>query len=828
MKTLFFRPRFSAKTKKALWAALGIPLALVAAYAALGYWVAPGVLRERLVELAAGRHLSLTLDAVRVDPFSLRVRLEGVELRGPKGELFAAAGGANADVAWASIRERRWIVERLSLRTPQVEFDALPEQAPTAAPGKALQAILVRQASIEDGLLRFASAGQTVAAVQLELSGVGTGAGEGGRFRLSARAAGGQWRSHGGVESLVPGLALRDVVVEAEGLAHAGVALRSLKLQLPRISLPLQQPIEIVATAGLAPRGELSLQGSIGLKPLGADLRLEFDGLPITEAQRWLPAQTRAKIASGVLAGKGRLVAAGPADASASFSGSLVASDVRLDEAEGGQRLVGWQRAETASLKLRLWPTRVEIGELVVQAPQGRLVREADGGINFLQALGKSSPPADGGAPASEAKTGDGQAFAFSLQRLRLERGSFYFADRALESPFEATIEALSGEVVGIGTQSKEPARVQLAGRVADSGTVRIEGAINLGAPKSMADITAEFRKLLLPAFNPYVARFAGYRIASGRVSAKLHYRLDEGRLQGDNELLFERLQLGEKLQSRGLLDLPLDLAIALLADEQGRIDLRVPVTGDLNNPKVDVGDLLRRAIGVALRNIVTAPFRALARAFGGQIGNAPGDLAQSEAQRPDADDGRSLGEVAFEAGSVSLEAADEKRLTRIASALKARPRLGVTVQGGFAAAADVEAVRLEVARRDIAREAGLALGARPDLDDAKVLGAAERLYLERVSNRAALHDLRASTKRYGRALLEAIAAKVTADDSVPRALADLRATAVKSALLARGIGESRVRIDDSTERPLGPHGVPTVLALSVADSSERLSERRP
>lgn len=798
--------------------AAGVLALLLAAYAAAGYWLAPRLLRDALVDLAARHGVVLRLDAVHTDPFTLRVRLDGIELLGADGRAFAAARRARAELAWSSLQQRMWIVEQARLEQPRLEFDQLPERQPAQGGGEP-PPLLVREAIVEDGALRFAAADLALEALRVELHNVSTAPGASGRYRLHARIAGGRIASHGTVAPVAPSLALRDVVVEATGIAYAGIALRDAVIEMPQLAVPPAQPVQVTARASLEPQGEVSARGSVGSQPLHADLQVELDALALPRAQRWLPAHIGLKIVAGALSANGRLrVAQG---AAATYAGSVAVRDLRLDEGDAGQRLLGWQLAEATQLKWQLAPNRVEIAHLLVQAPQGRLVREADGGWNVVDVFG--APAAgDAGGAASDAGN-EGAPLQVAIGQLRIEQGTLHFADRALETPFEATIEALSGEVAGIDTAAAGPARVTLGGRVQGGGEARIGGTIDLGAPKSLADIEADFRNLRLPSFNPYAAKFAGYRIASGRLAAQLHYEVRDGRLQGDNKLVFEQLQLGEKLDQRGVFDLPLELAIALLADAEGRIDLRIPVRGDLDDPKIDLGGVVAEAIGEALRRIVSAPFRAIASVFGGDAGDNGADSGNGRGTGGgdrDARDGESAGgglaEVRFDAGSAALAPPAERHVARIARVLEARPRLAITVRGGYAAGPDLQALRLHTAQRDIAQQAGVSGTRALDFGDPKVLQAAEQQFMAHAGSRLELQALRAKEQRYGPALVERLAAVVPADKAAPEALAGARAQSVRAALLAHGVDASRVRVQAPLARQAGEQGVPTVLALAA------------
>ena len=725
--------------RKLVIAVAGIALVVVL-YGAAGTWLAPRLVRDALIGAAVQQGLSLELTAVRSNPFTLVVALEGVELRGPQGSRLAAARAAGVDLSWSSLWRRAWLVERVRLEQPSLDVAALVATAGEGA--GALPSIDVGELVIEGGTV-LAARDLELHDLTLRVHELSSSDGALGRYEAAARLAGGakgQVTSHGLV-SLAP-LALREIRLEG------------------RIAL----------------EGRLSARGDVELRPLRGALDLELEALPLAFAQRWLPQPVR--IASGALSGKGALRIG---EATAAYEGAAAVRALRLEERDSGALLLAWQHAETDSLKLALAPVSVEIGDLVARVPEGRLVIAQDGSVNFAALV----PNGHGkGAPARVA-----------LQRLRVEKGTLHFADRSLANPFEVTLRDLSGSITGLGNASSEAARIRLAGRVEPYGSARIRGTIDLDAPTQLADIRANLRNLQLEAFNPYIAKFAGYRIESGRLSADLRYELRERRLVGTNKLVLERIQLGEKLETRGLLDLPLELAVALLSDAQGRINLDIPVRGNLNDPQFDIAAITARAFGNVVRKIVAAPFRALAGLFGG------------------ADD--DPGALAFDAGSAALTPPAEEEVAQLARLLEERPRLAIEVRAGYDAARDPQALRLRAARSDIARAAGVE--GTLELSDPKVVRAAERLYLNRVGNRTELAALRKSEPRYGRALLEKLADTMPGDAATIESLARARAEAVRSALIDHGVDAVRVRVAAPSEQQADARGVPTKLALVAA-----------
>ena len=128
-------------------------------------------------------------------------------------------------------------------------------------------------------------------------------------------------------------------------------------------------------------------------------------------------------------------------------------------------------------------------------------------------------------------------------------------------------------------------------------------------------DIAAPIRRLLRHQKNTTVLMGDVTRIAAGRMGVDLQYKIDKGALLGENKVELANFTLGERIEAPGALNLPLDLAGALLTDSDGPIALAVPVKGNVNEPEFSYGHVIWQAITTVLTNIVTAPFRAL---FGG------------------------------------------------------------------------------------------------------------------------------------------------------------------------------------------------------------------
>jgi hypothetical protein len=225
-----------------------------------------------------------------------------------------------------------------------------------------------------------------------------------------------------------------------------------------------------------------------------------------------------------------------------------------------------------------------------------------------------------------------------------------------------------------------------------------------------------------MPPLSAYTATFAGRRIASGRLSLDLRYKIENSQLSGDNRIVLEKFTLGERVEAPGALSLPLDLAVAVLTDSQGRIELAVPVSGNVDDPQFSYGGVVWQAIVNVLTRIVTAPFRALGALFG-------------------AGGGENLESIAFDPGRAVLSPPEREKLKRIAEGIAKRPQLKLVAEGQFGAA-DREALR----RRDVEKAVSARLQRSTAADamtepvnvtEARAQRALEAIYIERNSEQA-------------------------------------------------------------------------------------------
>ncbi len=498
----------------------------------------------------------------------------------------------------------------------------------------------------------------------------------------------------------------------------AEVALDKIELSLRGVSEDLKKSLPVQLAFLIKQGGRFQADGRIVPAQPAANVKFELRNLALAPMQPYLAQAANLRIASGRVSSQGKIRFETQAKTAANFGiqGGFEIADLLLNESEGGARFLAWKRL--ASDSVRAGPSALDIDELRLEKLDAKLIIFQDKSLNLTRILKPAPPPSAGKAAVKDRPTApDGKAFRMAIDRVRIENSEMEFADYSLALPFGTRIHRLKGAFNGISSQPGSTAELEIDGQVDEFGLARAVGQIDLFDPTGFMDIKTVFRNVEMVNLTPYSATFAGRKIASGKLSLDLEYKIKARQLLGENQIIMDKLTLGERVESPTAKNLPLDLAIAILQDSDGRIDLGLPVSGSLDDPQFSYGGIIWKAIGNILTKIVTAPFRALGALFGGS--------------------GEKLEQIAFEAGEAALTPPEKEKFKQIAHILNKRPGLALSLSGVWSAEIDRPVLRENQLRRAVAEKMGVKLppgeAAGPiSTSNAKAQAALEALYAQR------------------------------------------------------------------------------------------------
>ena len=603
------------------------------------------------------------------------------------------------------------------------------------------------------------------------------------------------------------------------------------------LSLDLDKPIQVEAGLSVKQGGTFSASGKVVPGRSSGALRLKLAGFALQPFAPYVNQFAKLRLRSGAASTAGSMkFAQGRKGLALDYTGGFVVNDLAITEEETDEAFLGWQKLASDSLQFKLGPNSLHMTELTAIKPFAKIIIYQDKTLNLKRILRSSdnaatapaSPATDtaanqeeAAAPApakSKASVASPKAeeaakpaeFPLAIERVRIEDANAEFADLSLPTPFGTRMHSLGGVITGLSTDPATTAQVELDGQVDEFGSARVRGSIQPFRATDFTDLLVSFHNLEMANLTPYSGKFAGRKIDSGRLSVDLEYKIKNRQLSGENKFVINTLKLGERVDSKDAMHLPLDLAIALLEDSNGIIDLDLPVSGSLDDPKFSYGKIIWKAIVNVLTKLVTAPFRALGHLLG----------ISSE----------KLEAIDFDFGSANLLPPEKEKLKNLGQAMAKRPALALTVAPAYEIKGDTRAIQELWIRRDVASEMRLKI--EPDKEPGPVdttnpstQKALESLYDKRFDKQGGLKALKAEYEKpkpgarpIHAEMLERLTLQIPVTEGELQRLAQQRGAAVKRELVEVGkLDPAKVSVGAAVKQADGGKLVVSKMSLGVS-----------
>nr|WP_057925598.1 DUF748 domain-containing protein [Burkholderia ambifaria] len=587
------------------------------------------------------------------------------------------------------------------------------------------------------------------------------------------------------------------------------LAIKPLDLSVQKISDDMTKPLPVQLKATLNRKGSLNVSGDVTAQPLKVGLKINGNRLDAAAFEPYFGSALNATIASALLNAQGNLTFAQVKDTPrATYRGDVALVDVRMLDKATSDPFAGWRSLALSNLKVNYDEkgTDVDAARVTFSNFYGRVLLDAQGRLNLKDVVAKETGPAQsltrdaskgepvplspGVTPPAAAQAASAAAVQqasapvvvkaapppqnpvrMHFGELLLQNGRVTYTDNFIKPNYTANLVAIKGTVGAFGTDSTTSAPVDVAANLAGNGPISIKGSVNPLIEKPALDLTATAHDIELTNLTPYSAKYAGYPITKGKLNVDLHYQLANDQLQANNHIFIDQLTFGDHVDNDTATKLPVKLAISLLKNTRGEIDVNLPVSGSLSNPEFSVGGLIWRAVLNLIAKAVTSPFSLLAHAFGGS-------------------GGEDLGYVEFAPGSYQLTDAQQKKLDTVVKMLTEKPSIRLDLIGRVDPAKDTPGLRDAYVER-LVRQQKLkdVIGQGESIDpmSVKVDPAEYGKYLERAYKAADFkkpRNLVGLQKTLPEAdMKQALAEHAPADDNALRTLAQQRAQAVRQYL---------------------------------------------
>ncbi len=534
---------------------------------------------------------------------------------------------------------------------------------------------------------------------------------------------------------------------EGEKIAHK---FDNLFVKVANLSSDFSKPFDAKVAMKSSQKLNLDVDSKIKIEPLDVSAKIKLNDTNLPKYFAYAKPFLEADLASGQLESSAEISYAKDIKADAKVS----IKDIRLN-GKKTEKLIAFKSLDLE--KISFAKNDLAISGVSLNSPfiKAHLSKERKFNLSQIVKEDKNKAKTEAKPEGKKAASKKDDELKFSVKNFSLKNGEVDFSDASLFMPFATTISKLNGKLTDI--DKKRPSSGEFQGVVGKNGFAQITAKLFPFELKQNTDIKLDFKDIDLTDITPYSGQFVGYKIKKGKLNLNLNYSVADSKLNGSNFINFDSLTLGEKVDSKDAVNLPLSLAISILSDQNNQINIDLPVEGNLDDPDFKYGGVIWAAVKKLFADITLAPFRFLGNALG--LGS------------------KDLSSIDFLAGSSELISSEVPKIADFIKLTGSKPKMKLSITPTYSKL-----------------DESFYKNKKLDQKINQIIASSGKDYI------AVLNELVPNLKdRSEKALREEALKGIEVDKAKLIELANERANAVKEALIKAGLEAGRININDAT-----------------------------
>ena len=534
---------------------------------------------------------------------------------------------------------------------------------------------------------------------------------------------------------------------EGEKIAHK---FDNLFVKVANLSSDFSKPFDAKVAMKSSQKLNLDVDSKIKIEPLDVSAKIKLNDTNLPKYFAYAKPFLEADLASGQLESSAEISYAKDIKADAKVS----IKDIRLN-GKKAEKLVAFKSLDLE--KISFAKNDLAISGVSLNSPfiKAHLSKERKFNLSQIVKEDKNKAKTEAKPENKKVVSKKDDELKFSVKNFSLKNGEVDFSDASLFMPFATTISKLNGKLTDI--DKKHPSSGEFQGVVGKNGFAQITAKLFPFELKQNTDIKLDFKDIDLTNITPYSGQFVGYKIKKGKLNLNLNYSVVDSKLNGSNFINFDSLTLGEKVDSKDAVNLPLSLAISILSDQNNQINIDLPVEGNLDDPDFKYGGVIWAAVKKLFADITLAPFRFLGNALG--LGS------------------KDLSSIDFLAGSSELISSEAPKIADFIKLTGSKPKMKLSITPTYSKL-----------------DESFYKNKKLDQKINQIIASSGKDYI------AVLNELVPNLKdRSEKALREEALKGIEVDKAKLVELANERANAVKEALIKAGLEAGRININDAT-----------------------------
>ena len=534
---------------------------------------------------------------------------------------------------------------------------------------------------------------------------------------------------------------------EGEKITHK---FDNLNVKVANLSSDFSKPLDAKVAMKSSQKLNLDVDSKIKIEPLDVSAKIKLNDTNLPKYFAYAKPFLEASLASGQMSADAQLHYAKDIKADAKVS----IKDIRLN-GKKAEKLIAFKSLDLE--KISFAKNDLAISGVSLNSPfiKAHLSKERKFNLSQIVKEDKNKAKTEAKPESKKAASKKDDELKFSVKNFSLKNGEVDFSDASLFMPFATTISKLNGKLTDI--DKKRPSSGEFQGVVGKNGFAQITAKLFPFELKQNTDIKLDFKDIDLTDITPYSGQFVGYKIKKGKLNLNLNYSVTDSKLNGSNFINFDSLTLGEKVESKDAVNLPLSLAISILSDQNNQINIDLPVEGNLDDPDFKYGGVIWAAVKKLFADITLAPFRFLGNALG--LGS------------------KDLSSIDFLAGSSELISSEAPKIADFIKLTGSKPKMKLSITPTYSKL-----------------DESFYKNKKLDQKINQIIASSGKDYI------AVLNELVPNLKdRNEKALREEALKGIEVDKEKLVELANERANAVKETLIKAGLEAGRININDAT-----------------------------
>ena len=534
---------------------------------------------------------------------------------------------------------------------------------------------------------------------------------------------------------------------EGEKITHK---FDNLFVKVANLSSDFSKPFDAKVAMKSSQKLNLDVDSKIKIEPLDVSAKIKLNDTNLPKYFAYAKPFLEADLASGQLESSAEISYAKDIKADAKVS----IKDIRLN-GKKAEKLIAFKSLDLE--KISFAKNDLAISGVSLNSPfiKAHLSKERKFNLSQIVKEDKNKAKTEAKPESKKVASKKEDELKFSVKNFSLKNGEVDFSDASLFMPFATTISKLNGKLSDI--DKKRPSSGEFQGVVGKNGFAQITAKLFPFELKQNTDIKLDFKDIDLVNVTPYSGQFVGYKIKKGKLNLNLNYSVTDSKLNGSNFINFDSLTLGDKVESKDAVNLPLSLAISILSDQNNQINIDLPVEGNLDDPDFKYGGVIWAAVKKLFADITLAPFRFLGNALG--LGS------------------KDLSSIDFLAGSSELISSEAPKIADFIKLTGSKPKMKLSITPTYSKL-----------------DESFYKNKKLDQKINQIIASSGKDYI------AVLNELVPNLKdRSEKALREEALKSIEVDKAKLIELANERANAVKEALIKAGLEAGRININDAT-----------------------------